>query len=123
MKITLTHLKKRWSKNHLKDIKRIKRLVIGSDKVFNCSDLITTFVDAVWSNDYDVSVKKRDSNKRFKHIFISEMCKTAAEEYKTVCDLLGIEKILLVSVDDKEFYNKSKELLKPLNLNIDIADF
>ena len=121
MKITLKHLKKRWDKDHLADIKMAGRLVIGSDRIFGLSDAVTTFIDAVWSEDHDGAVEKRDSNKeRFKHIFISEMCKVAVEEYDTVCHLLGLSKILLLSVQgDVDFFLKSEELLKSLNVPIE----
>jgi hypothetical protein len=124
MKITIKHLKSRWTKGHIADMKTVsKRLVIGSEKIFQFPDHITTFVDAVWSKDHDGAVKKRDGNKQFHHIFISEMGKTAANEYEQVCGLFGLSKILLISIPGDPFFEESRELLEPLKLYIENVEF
>ena len=46
-------------------------------------------IDAVWGDDHDGLVQKRnrlrEQHKVAKHIFISQICDVAVEEYATVC--------------------------------------
>lgn len=124
MKITIKHLKTRWTKGHIADMRTIsKRLVIGSERIFQFPDHITTFVDAVWSKDYEGAIKRRDSDKQFRHIFISRMCKNSVDGYGQVCNLLGLGKILLISVPQDPFFEQSRILLEPLKLPIENVEY
>jgi hypothetical protein len=119
MKITLTHLKKGWNSTRLKKIKEIG-FVIGSDKFLNQPYHVLALycIDAIWSDDHDGSVEKRNNARKgtlgefFKHVFISEICDVAVEEYATVCKLLKVKTIFLLG--DKEFTKKSRKLLSSI---------
>ena len=123
MRITLKHLKTRWNKTRLKRM-RHGIFFVGSDKILNKNSNCNLFsIDAVWSKNHDLTIQKRDNNKDAKHIFISEICDTAVEEYKTVCKLLKIRIIVIVGVEiEKEFFDMSKKLLKTIP-NIKIESF
>jgi hypothetical protein len=115
MKITLAHLKTRWDNDRIKAIKKTKTLIIGSEKVISSETniYISHVISTIWSKNHDRAVRKRNEHKYFKHVFISQICDVAVEEYKTVCEFFGIKKIMLVG--DKRFINQSKKMLKPLN--------
>ena len=124
MKITLSHLKKGWNSARLKKIKEVG-FVIGSDTFLNRPYHILALycIDAIWSDDHDGSVEKRNiarKSKRygliFKHIFISEICGVAVEEYATVCKLLKVKTIFLLG--DKKFTERSRKLLSPIGVSI-----
>src|SRR5271157_230908 len=114
MKITLSHLKKGWNSARLNKIKEVG-FVIGSDEFLNEPyDILALYcIDAIWSEDHDGSVEKRNiartKNALFKHIFISEICDVAVEEYATVCKLLKVKTICLLG--NKKFIQISKKLL------------
>jgi hypothetical protein len=92
MKITLSHLQKKWDKSRIWKIKTLG-FVIGSDKLFDIPKYPSIkLIDAIWSDDHDGSVEKRNSNKIFDHIFISRICDIAVEEYATVCKLLNVKR-------------------------------
>jgi hypothetical protein len=117
MKITLSHLKKRWNSARLKKIKETG-FVIGSDEFLNEPyDVLALYcIDAIWSEDHDGSVEKRDilitKNSFFKHIFVSEIGDVAVEVYATVCKLLKTKTIFLLG--NKKFIQKSKKLLSSI---------
>lgn len=67
-------------------------------------------VDAVWSHNHDAAVILRDRNPKAGHIFISEMCDVAVEEYATVCRLLKVKHIIVIGTTHK-FLTESKKLL------------
>lgn len=113
MKITLSHLRKGWDQKRLRKIIKSKQFVLGQDKVLDINNsLITYNIDAIWSEDFNKTLEKKRSKKIFKHIFISEICDIAVEEYATVCKLLKIEAIRLYG--DKRFVDKSKKLLSKI---------
>jgi hypothetical protein len=120
MRITLNHLKKAWNDNRLKKI-HTEAFAIGSDKLFNLkiSGVVQNLIDAIWSDDHDRAVAKRNKFRQeycqFKHVFISEICDVAVDEYKTVCNLLRVKNILLVGLKrDKKFFRVSRKLLKQI---------
>ena len=130
MVIKLGHLKEVWSDDKIKYIqnygfcianesflgprfsdvcldfdKRVVSRVIGSPAV--------SYVNAVWTDRPDKALEKQKEHSEYKHIFISEICDVAVEEYATVCSLLAIKKIFIMT-DDKEFYKRSEKLLSTI---------
>jgi hypothetical protein len=77
-----------------------------------------SYIHAIWTDRHDevMSIKKRST--RFKYIYISDICYSALEEYTTICELLNIKKIYIMT-DDIEFYKRSEKLLSTIP-NIDI---
>lgn len=118
MIITLPYLKKAWDKKRLATIRK-GLFYIGSHKMLLAKNReMAEAVSAVWSDDHDHSIRIRTKN-GLKHIFISQICDVAVEEYKTVCQLLKVRAIVLVSdMCDKDFFSRSRKLLKPIGIPI-----
>jgi hypothetical protein len=105
MKITLSHLKKLWDDYRIKRIKQNQAFFVCSEKVLACKKRnIIKHIDAVWSDDHDGTVKKRNEFRRLKHMFVSQICDVAAEEYATVCKILKLKGIVLVAYNDEIKY-------------------
>jgi hypothetical protein len=121
-KITINFLKTGWGAGGIRDLKLSKSLFLGSDKLlymsewkkrgFGREDIALAQMHCIWSENHDKTLTQK-RRRKLKHIFISEICDVAVAEYAKVCEMLGLNKIYLVSFeDDKEFFRKSKELLK-----------
>lgn len=117
MNITLLHLKKLWDKTRLKKIE-LYGLTVCSDKILNFkkySNLIP-LIDAVWSEDHDGTVTKRNRSKHSKHIFVSQICGVAQREYKQVLEILNTKTITFVSEkEDRRFFSKSRKFFPNAN--------
>jgi len=119
MKITMKHLKRLW------DSARLARIRNGIFHV--CSDGVLSkksddlhFVDAVWSENHDATVQLRNATENAKHIFVSEICDVAVEEYATVCRLLRVQKIVLVGLKREQKFFKVSERMLSVIPNVDI---
>jgi len=106
MIITLSHLKKLWNSERIKKIKTNKAFSVASERVLDYKkrDGIIKYVDAVWSDDHDGTVEKRNRCKRLKHMFVSQICDVAVEEYATVCKILKLQGIVLVAYENEIKY-------------------
>lgn len=125
MKITLPYLKKAWDKARISKIKKAGEFWVGSEKMLDSPGTLHLLprLDAVWSTNHDRAVKKRNDLRErcyAKHIFISQICDVAVEEYETVCRLLKINRIAFVSFEgDKKFFSLSEKAFKDSKVEID----
>jgi hypothetical protein len=106
MEITLDHLKKLWDDERIKKIRAQHSFMVASERVLDYKkrDNLIFCLDAVWSDNHDELVEKRNSSRRFKHIFVSQICDVACEEYKTVCQILDLKGIILVAYEGEYEY-------------------
>jgi len=135
-KITLKFLKTGWGAGGLKDLKLSKFMTVGSDKMLyitqykkrgftkKSQNFVLDQLHCIWSENHDKTLKKKRSREDLKHIFISQICDVAVAEYAKVCKMLGLKKIYLFSFkDDKEFFQKSKKLLKIPGIKINTIEW
>ena len=112
MKITIKHLKTGWNPKRMKSIKT-RGLTIGSGSLLKPGRHLEE-IDAVWGKDHDGLVQKRnqlrEQHKVARHIFVSQICDVAVEEYATVLKLLGTNRINIMGTSLK-FIEDSKNLL------------
>lgn len=127
-KITLEFLKT-GGDDGIRDIRKSKTLVLGSDKLLYISEWkkrgfsgisnLLQQVNCIWAEDHDKAVTQK-CRRKIKGIFISRICDIAVAEYQKVCEILGVNRILLVSFeDDKEFFKKSRKTLKSFDIEIE----
>jgi hypothetical protein len=132
-KITLKFLKTGWGTGGIKDLEHSKTMVLGSDKMLYSSEWkkrgfsdgksMTDELHCAWSEDHDRTLTQK-RRRKLKHIFVSQMCDVAVAEYAKVCKMLGLNKIILISFqDDKEFFKKSKKLLKIPGVKINTIEW
>ena len=86
MNITLKHLKTAWSPSRIKKIKEFGFVICDQFHLFNANNL--SLVDACICKQFKETLEYKRSRKDISHIFISEWCRLAIEEYEQVCEIL-----------------------------------
>ncbi len=114
MEITLKYLKKAWSQKRINNI-RHEGLTIGTgDMLLKKYSIIWGDLDCVWDIDFKKTLRRRNCHKKngTEHIFVSEMCDIATQEYKQVQEIIGFSSIrLIIPVNSKVLHYSLKELL------------
>lgn len=87
MKITLKYLKTAWSPSRIKKIKEFGFVICDEFHLRNATNM--SLVDACIAKSFNETLKYKRSRKDIPHIFISEWCRLAIEEYEQVCSLLN----------------------------------
>lgn len=101
MNITLDYLKKLWDDKRIARIRKEGMHLGPSELFFKKYSHIWPEIDAVWANSYGfeqaISRRKRQRKKYggCNHIFISEICSIAVDEYLQVAEIMGNNKITL----------------------------
>jgi len=101
MDITLDYLKKLWDDKRIARIKKEGMHLADSTIFFKKYSDIWPEIDAVWTGSgmFEQAISRRRRVKKkydgCHHIFISEICNIAVEEYRQVANIMGTNKITL----------------------------
>jgi len=117
MNITKEYLSTRWTTSRMRKI-ALLGLFIGCDTLLNKKyiDLHwSPLCDVIWTNQHDKITKKRDRCIEAKHIFVSQICDKAVEEFRIVCDILEVKRLIIIGTSNN-FLSTSRRRLKKLNI-------
>ena len=118
MDITLDYLKKLWDEKRIERIRKDGMHLSSGTIFFKKYSEIWAEIDAIWasSNLFEVAISRRKRQRKkyggCQHIFISEICDIAVEEYLQVAEIIGNNKITLyIESYQSHFLKMSREML------------
>ena len=94
MIITIKHLKTAWNIQRINKIKNFGFVICDEFHLRNAKNL--ALVDACISKNFKETLDYRRSKKDISHIFISEWCKLAIDEYEQVIKLLDPKSVTYI---------------------------
>lgn len=119
MDITLDYLKKLWNEKRIERIQKEGMHLSSGIIFFKQHSEIWPEIDAVWEsrNLFEVAINRRKRQRKkyggCQHIFISEICDIAVEEYLQVAEIIGNNKITLyIESYQSYFLSMSRKYLK-----------
>lgn len=122
MKITLKQLKSKWNAARIEKIKNFGFIITSPEFLkANKDEKWLEIIDAVWGNEHGELVEQRNAIAEASHIFVSQICDIAADEYLQVQKLIKFKNIFLLSFEnDEKFFEQSLLMLKPYFKSVDV---